>query len=124
VLLPETSCGLSRFDSVLVELAPRLLLLRLAERPFYLRHPMFQALHPSRIRVLLPSCPLANRPKIDDLAHAPPNFVVAQAYALFPLNAPIARLFGSPTGIVSDLNKLLATHYRALLVQFPNCRGV
>jgi hypothetical protein len=85
---------------------------------------MLQALHYGGIRVLLPSCPLANRPKIDDLAHTPPSFAIAQAYALFPLNAPIARLFGSPTGIVSDLTELLATHYRALLVQFPNCRGV
>jgi hypothetical protein len=83
-LQPATSCGLSRFDSVLVELAAPLVLLRPAERSLSLRHAMLQALHYSRIGLLLPPCPLANRPKVDDLAHAPPNFAVAQAYALFP----------------------------------------
>ncbi|HSR75064.1 MAG TPA: hypothetical protein VLN57_00635 [Xanthobacteraceae bacterium] len=68
---------------MLVELAARFVLLRPVQRPLSLRRAMLQALHYSRTGFLLPPCPLANRPKVDDLAHAPPNFAVVQAYALF-----------------------------------------
>ena len=66
-----------------VELAARFVFLRPVQRPFSLRRAMLQALHYSRTGFLLPPCPLANRPKVDDLAHAPPNFAVVQACALF-----------------------------------------
>jgi hypothetical protein len=55
---------------MLVELAARFVFLRPVQRPLSLRRAMLQALHYSRTGFLLPPCPLANRPKVDDLAHA------------------------------------------------------